>query len=164
MSITLNYGPNGTAVGGLATVTRTFSPLNFATDFSVLSEQAGQVIYTDVTAPVDRPATLRIAQSVRPNIYAGTGISEAYMAGSRKGLDSVVEVKAIFSATDSVSGAVTYYPVRLAISTNLPQAGIVTPTELDYLLNRATAALYAQGEGTTANGVNKLLRGVLKKV
>lgn len=163
MSTTVAYGPNGTVVGGLADVVLTFDPLNFVADFRIVEEGVGKAVYTDITAPQDRPSTLRIAQSVRPNVYAGTGISDSAMLPSRKGTDTVVEIKEVWEATDSVSGAITHLPVRLAITANLPQSSLVTADAVERLITRALASLYSQADGDMSAGLNTLLRGVVKK-
>lgn len=160
--MSLDYGPNGTPVGGLASVTETFSPLNFDADFVELEDGAGKVVYTDVTAPTDRPSTLRIAQTVRPNIYAGTGISDLSMLPSRKGVDTVVEIKETWQNTDA-AGVVTLLPVRCAITMNLPQSSVVTADAVERLIQRVVAACYKQADGDMTAGLNALLHNVVKK-
>lgn len=164
MAKSLGYGPNGTAIGGLATLTIAPTPLNYEADFSVIDEGAGYVVYTDTTSPIDQPSTLRIAQTVRPNVYAGTSIESAAMLPSRKGSDTVVEIKEQWVETDSVDP--TYYrvlPVRCAITLNYPIAAQMTPAALKHLVERTVAALFGQGDATSDDGLNALLHGVAQK-
>lgn len=165
MAKVLAYGPNGTAVTGLeAGLTIVPAALNFDADFSVIEQDAGKVIYTDVTAPIDQPSTLRIAQTARPNVYAGTSIESSAMLPSRKGMDIVVEIKEQWVETDTVDA--TYYrvlPVRAALTFNVPVAAQVTPDALEHLVKRVVAALYVQGDDDMTAGLNSLLHGVIEK-
>lgn len=164
MAQLLKYGPTSTAVGGLASITFPISPLNFVADFSAVEEGPGKVVYTDVTAPIDRPSTLRIARVVRPNIYAGTGISDAAMLPSRKGTDTVVEIKEVWELSDSLDPMfLKHLPVRAAITLNLPQSSVVTADAVERLIGRAVAAVFAQADGDMTIGINALLHDVVRK-
>lgn len=164
MTKSLTYGPNPTAVGGLTNVTFSPAPIHFAADMVRIESGAGKVVYTDVTAPVDQPATLRIAQAFRSNVYAGTSIDAASMLPSKRGVDIVVEQKEVWLGSDTSDA--TYHPlmpVRCAITLNVPLAAQVTPDAVEHLIGRTVAALYAQGDGDITAGLNALLHGVVEK-
>lgn len=164
MTKSTSYGPNGTPVEGLASVTFTVAPLNYDADFAELESGPGKVVYTDISSPQDQPSTLRIAQSSRPNIYAGTSIDPSVFLPSRKGVDTIVEVREVWSQTDSDDS--TYLkqaPVRAALTLTLPENGIVTADAVARLVQRVVAALYLQGEATYANGIDAINHGALKK-
>lgn len=164
MSVTLNRGPNGTAVGGLATITKTFAPLNFDADFRITEEGPSKAVMVDVTAPVDRPATLRIAQTVRPNVYSGTGLGENVMLPSRKGLDTIIEAREVWSAQDTLYPDQTFFlPFRVAITINAPMSAYVTADAVEAGIERCLAGIYAQGDGDMTAGLNAILHGIAKK-
>lgn len=165
MAKSLSYGPNSTAVAGVANVTFSPAPINFVADMRSVEEGAGKVVYTDVTSPIDQPATLRIAQAIRPNVYAGTSVENASMLPSKRGVDIVVETKEMWRESDDTDP--TYdrlIPVRCAITLNLPIAAQVTPDAVEHLIGRTVAALYKQGEDDITAGLNALLHGVVEKV
>lgn len=164
MSRTLTHGPNGTPIEGLSTVTIAPAPINFAEDLRVVESGPGRVVYTDVTSPQDQPSTLRIAQQSKPNVYAGTSIDPAAFLATKQGIDTVVEIREVWSEVDSTDSTyLKLIPVRAAITLNLPVASQVTSTEVALLVNRVVAALFAQGDATIADGLTDLLHGVVEK-
>lgn len=166
MSISLSYGPNGTAVGGVSDVNLPTAPLNYLTDFRRIDGggETGKVVYTDLTAPTDRPATLRIQASPRSNIYAGTSIDPSVYFPSKKGTDLVIEVKEVWAKSDSADlSFVQQAPVRAALTLNLPSDELVTIGTVKHLVSRLVAALAAQGEADLDDGLTALLHGVYSK-
>lgn len=162
----INMGPNGTAVSGLTALTDlAISPLNYDADFRVLEEGPSRVVMTDVTSPIDQPSTLRIAQTSRANIYAGTDIDPSAFLATRKGSDTIVEFREVWEETDSVDA--TYralIPVRCAITLTLPVSASVTPGMVQDLITRTFSALYEQGDALSVDGITDLLHGVVKRV
>lgn len=164
MARTVSYGPNGTAVSGVSSVTFPVAPLNFAADFRKLSEGPGLVVYTDVTSPQDQPSTLRIAQSSRSNVYAGTSIDPSVFLPTKQGTDTIVEIREVWSESDSTDSTyLRMFPVRLALTLTTPNANQVSIASIERLVARAIAALAAQGKDTLDEGVSALLHGVVQK-
>lgn len=164
MAKSVTYGPNGTPVDGVTAVTFAVPPLNYDADFRLVEDEPGRVLMTDLTSPQDQPSTLRITQTSRANIYAGTSIDPSVFLASRRGLDTYLEVREIWSESDSEDSTyLRHVPVRFAISMTLPESAIVTPAAVERLAARAVAALFAQGDATIDDGVSALLHGVVRK-
>lgn len=164
MTKSVSLGPNPTAVGGVASVGFAPAPINFSTDMKKIETGPGKVIYTDVTAPSDRRYTLRIAQQSRPNIYAGTTIDPSVFLSSKRGTDTVVEIKGILEVTDSVDTTfLQQAPYRLALTMTLPESQFISATEMKAMLDRLVAALATQGDDEILAGLTNLAHGVVEK-
>lgn len=165
MSRVLTFGPNGTPVEGVTALSFTLPPLNFEADFGLIEEGVGKVIYTDLTSPQEQPSTLRIAQTSRANVYAGTSIDPSVYLANKRGTDTIVEVREIWADTESTDPSILgHAPVRCAITLTVPDSAIVTDEAVERLLARCVAAFYKQGEATPDAGITALLHGVVKKV
>lgn len=164
MTRSVSYGPNGTSVPDVTAVTFPVAPLNYDADFQLIEDSARRVVYTDVTSPRTQPSTLRIAQQSRPNVYAGTTIDPAVFLPIKKGTDTIIELREVWSEVDSTDTSyLKLFPVRAAITLTLPDADQVTADAVLRLVARAVAALYVQGDDDHEAGIEALLRGVVKK-
>lgn len=165
MTKSVSTGTNGTAQAGITPLTFVMSPLNFPVDFRVIEEGPGKVVYTDITAPLDQPSTIRIAQTSKANVYAGTSIDPAVFLASKSGIDTIAECREIWREIDSVDLKFQHdWPVRCALTLSLPNTSQVTPALVEALVKRTVAAaLYAQGVQTATTGLSSLLRGVVQK-
>lgn len=164
MTRSVSYGPNGTAVPDVTALTLALPPLNFDADFQVIEEGPGKVVMTDVTSPRTQPSTIRIAQQSRPNVYAGTTIDPAVFLPIKKGTDTVIELREVWSETDTEdSSYLRLFPVRVAITATFPDADQITAAAVARSVARVVAALAAQGDDDLIAGIEALLRGVGKK-
>lgn len=164
MTKSVTVGPNGTAVAGVTAVAVTVAPLNYDADFLPLVDDPGVNIYVDSTAPVDQPATVRLATRDVANIYAGTSIDPAVFLASRKGRDIVVQVQEIHKVTDSEDADyLRMYPIKATLTINAPVDAIVTSATLERMVARVLASIARQGEDDLASGLTALHRGVTSK-
>lgn len=166
MGLYTTFGPTDTEVAGVAAVTLAVTPLNFEEDWRVVeaSSDGSKIVYANVTTPVDMPATLRIAQSLRPNVYAGTSIEPANMSQTRKGLDIVFEIKEVIAVKSDEDAAYReLLPVRAAITFNVPVSAHIGATEVERLIARSIAAIAEQGSASITSGLNLALHGVTEK-
>lgn len=146
-------------------ISLTADALNFDADWRIIDEGPGRVVYTNVQSPVDQPLTLRIAQTVRPNVYAGSAIELAAQLPTRRGCDTVIELKGTWAIGDSEDATFKrMFPVRIATTMNLPLCAEITDqVVIDSLLAPMIAALAANRESTLQGGINDLLHGVVEK-
>lgn len=164
MSFVLGYGPNGTAVDGVTDVTFPVAPLNYDADFRVLEEGPGKVVLTDITSPLNQPSTLRIAQSVRANVYANTEIDSSAYLSSKRGSDTIIEVREVWSKTESTDPSYErLFPVRCAITLTVPTDAIIDATSVKRLVARTVAGLATMGDNTYEDGIDALLHGVVAR-
>lgn len=164
MSKVLTHGPTNTDVPAITTCTFVVTPLHFEADFRLIDSGPGKSVYTDITAPTDQPSTIRIAQTSRANVYAGTSIDPSVYLPSRRGTDTILECREIWVETDSTD--TTYrkeIPVRCAITMTLPDTSAFADEDVEALVARTVALLFAQGEDTADGGINAILRGVTGK-
>jgi hypothetical protein len=145
-------------------VTFPIPPINYTADLREVEDGPGKVVYTDVTSPQDQPSTLRIAQQSRANIYAGTSIDPAAFLATKRGTDTIIEVRQVWMESDSEDSTyLRFAPVRAALTLSLPDSAIVTPDRVADLVQTVIAALFAQGDDTHTDGIAALLHGVVKK-
>lgn len=137
--------------------------LNFGEDLEILSEQPGEIVYTNVTAPTDQPEVIRLARRQIANIYTGTSIDPSAYLPTRRGVHLLGEVRQTWVETDSVDSAYRrFMPLRVTIGISAPAYGNIASSDVMDLVHRAAASLYSRGDDTDA-GMARLLRGVLRK-
>jgi len=165
MAKVLTMGPNRTPVEGITSLALSqFAPLNFVADFRAIEEGPGKVVLADVTTPVDQPSTLRIAQQSKPNVYAGTSIDPSAYLPNRKGVDTIVELKQVWAITDSEDASyLRHVPVRCAITLSLPTTSVITSEDVETLVCRTIAGMFAHADDEMDAGINALLHGVVSK-
>ncbi|DAD51167.1 coat protein [ssRNA phage SRR7976324_1] len=158
----ISHGPNGTPIDGLSALTFPVGPLNFDADFRILEDEPGRVVMADVTSPYSQLSTIRIAQSSKPNVYAGTSIDPTAFLANRRGTDTILEVREVWSDPLDATGP-KLMPVRCAVTLSLPTCDAITASDVQALIARAVALAFRQGEATATNGINDLLHGVVRK-
>lgn len=160
----LNKGYTDVDVVGFDRLITVPSPAD--SNFAVVEESVGKVIYTDLTAPTDRPSLITRASRPRANVYAGTSIDPTVFAPTKKGQDIMVEVREVWSVGDPDDTSYRVdLPVRAAISLTLPNHELVTGDQTYSLVKRALAMMLkeASTEIVDTTDIDSLLRGVLKR-
>lgn len=162
MTKSLSHGPEGSSVAGVTALALPIAILNYD-DFKIIESGPGISKYTDITSPTDQPSTLRIAQRVRPNVYAGTSIDPTVFLASKSGTDTVVELQEVWTVSDSEDTSYRQdFPVRIGLSFTTPNSALVTADEVRYLVGRVIAAMFDQQSNNTLDntGLTALLHGV----
>lgn len=139
--------------------------LNFDADWRVVEESPGKIVYTNVNADVDVPCTIRIQQTLRPNVYAGTGIEPGGQCATKRGCDTVIEFKNIWKLTDdSDPSSAVYLPVRAALTLNTPVHPMTTISNVQEILYALFGAIADKAEASDLSaGLALLLHGVVEK-
>lgn len=164
--ISLDTIPDITPVPEGTPITLSFSALNFPADWRAIEEAPGKVVYTNIQAPIDQPCTLRIAQVARPNVYSGTGIEPSAQCATKRGCDTVVELKMVWKLTDSGDPTfVQYLPVRVALTMNLPVNSSITADNVlaDAILPLLGGIASSATDMGLQPGLTELLHGVVEK-
>jgi len=156
-------GPTDTVIAGNSGPAEVNTNLNFADDFRIVSSQAGEVIATNVTCPVDQPETLRFSQRRIANVYNGTDIDQSAFLPTRDGTATLIELRQRWIEVDSEDS--TYrkaVPVKAAITLTVPSYGNVSAAQVQDLVYRAFSALFYTGT-PGPEGIADLLHGVLAR-
>lgn len=141
--------------------------LSYATDFSVKTETANELVLTNVTSPLDQPETLRMAIQNINNIYSGTGIDPSVMSVSKRGVSLVVQLNDILRVSQSdaentcCGESVMDFPISAHIVLKVPIVQYVDAETVLTVLKRNVAACF-DTNGVTADRLNSMLRGALK--
>lgn len=163
MAKTIATGCTDTAFSGSTTLTVPIPGLNYPVDYRVLSNVPGEVVLTNVTAPVDQPEIARFAQRAKSNVYLGTDIDPSAYLPVRNGTSTLVELRQTLVETDSTDA--TYrklIPMRVAVTIDLPSYGNITDAIVLALAERGIALLFEKGV-VDATGFKAFQRGILKK-
>lgn len=156
-------GFTDTAIAGAPAMTVAVGKLNFAADWRVLSDQPGEAILINRTSPFDQQESIRFSQREVKDVYAGSDIDPAARATTKSGKSTYIELKGVWSETDTVDA--TYQrllPYKVGITLNVPTNSSVTADMALAQFLRAMGSVFETGTVTSA-GINNLLRGVLKK-
>lgn len=155
-------GYTDTAIAGNPVLTFPRASLNIAADLRVKSNQPGkEVVFTNITSPIDRPEKIRIAYSDVTNVYAGTGIDASVLAPTKRGISILVQVTDVMSVTDDADPD---YRIDLPVSYHLvikvPASEFITADEVKTGIGRLLSSLFDTGVSTTSR-LEAILRGSL---
>lgn len=162
MALVLTHPYTDTPVSGVTSLSMPLSVLNFPKDFSVKSEQPGEVVLTNLTCPTDRPERFRFAISEVADIYRGSAIDVNLYTPTRRGVSVVAALTEVLNISDDV--VATYQaaiPVSAHIVLKLPNNALITGTEVKALVGRLCDSLFSTGVVDTAR-LDALMRGSLK--
>lgn len=161
MAKVVNKGYTDTPVSGVTSLTFPRAILNFGADFRVKSNQPGEAVLANITSPVDRPETLRIAYSNIANVYAGTSIEPSLIAPTKRGVSVLAQVTDIISVTDDADPDYRIdLPVSYHVVIKIPANENLTPALIQEGLGRMVSALFDTGS-TSLTRIQALIRGSL---
>lgn len=160
MSKSVDLNHVDTEVEGVSTLTLAKGIINWGVDYRVKSQDAKSLILTNLTSPLDKPETFRVAVSDVTDIYKGAGIDPAQYGPSRKGKSLLCGLNSVYSVTDSVTGVVYDLPIKCHVVLTTPNDAVITPAMIEAFLGRMLAGLYESGSATTGRLV-AMLRGSL---
>lgn len=163
MSKTLDLGPNNSVVSGVPSLTFPVAVINYQSDFGLVLDDPGVVVYTDLTSETDQQWTLRITRSERANIYAGSDIQAANMLPSKGGIDVYVEARGVARVQDTVDPTyLRFAPLRASFGFTLPKSAPFDATVVKTMASRVLAGLFHSAE-VSDDGIEAILRGALRK-
>lgn len=161
MAKSVNVGYTDTPISGVSSLNFSRGLLNFKADFRMKSNNAGEVVLTNLTSPVDRPEKIRLGYSEVANIYTNTNIDPSVYAPTKQGISVVCQVSEVFSVTDSVDAD---YRVDLPVSAHLvlklPSSEFITADMVQTMLGRMISGMYETGSLNTSR-IAAILRGSL---
>lgn len=135
--------------------------LSYDTDFRKVQDEPNEAIISNVTgADISTMETIRYGASVVNNIYAGTGVDPTCQAPYKRGVQTLVEIKETYIATNDTTGAEIELPCTGRIVLKFPTHTSVTPELVKDLLMRTIAASLNEGLTDAARQV-ELARGSL---
>jgi len=158
-------GYTDTAFGVPASLSITPINLNYAADFRVKSSTADEVLATNVTCPKDQPETLRVAQRVIKNVYAGTNIAPEYQLPIKTGTASLFELAQVWVEVESTDATYKrYVPIKVGTILTVPDYGNISADDLRNLVKRGAGLLYEANNVDLGLGLSTVIRnGVLKR-
>lgn len=161
MAKTLNLNVTDTGVEGVTTLALDKAIINYGEDFRVKSQDASSVILTNMTSPLDKPETYRVAVSPVKDIYKGSSIDPNLYSVSRKGVSILCGLQKVYTVTDSAD---TSYEKDLPASGHIvlkvPADAVFTADVVEDLVGRIVAGLYESGSITTER-LTAIMRGSL---
>lgn len=161
MTITLDKGYNAT---GVTSVNLPIAAYDYPVVFRSLIEKPGEIILTNLSAPVDRPERLRVAHEVKKDVYKGTGVNPAYMPPSLEGINLLLQQTAIFSLVDSANPSFRIdLPVQGHFVLKMPANQYITSDIQKEIVGRALGQLWDPNAGESGEWrFVTLMRGSLK--
>lgn len=160
MAKSLNLNHVDTGVEGVSTLTLSKGIINWGADYRVKNQDKGSVILTNLTSPLDKPETYRVAVSNVNDVYKGSGIDPAQYGPTRKGVSMLCALNDVYTVTDSVTGLSYDIPMKGHIVLQVSADALITPAVIETFVGRLLAGLYESGSATTGR-MTALLRGSL---
>lgn len=158
--MTINNGYTDTPIEGVSSLALPRGLVNFASDYRITSETPGEIKLTNLTSPLDRPESVRIAYSVIPDVYKGSGISSSVQPPSTKGVSILCQVTNVYRDT-TVTTAPIDLPVSLHLVIRVPAHSSINAGLVLGHLGRLVSGLFDTGS-TAASRLESLLRGSLQ--
>lgn len=157
----IDNGYKDTPISGVSELDFKRGLLNFEKDFRMRSNTSGEVTITNITSPIDRPETIRLARSEVSDIYKGTDVSPGAMAPSRRGLSLLAQINETLQVTDSTDADfLQHLPLSAHLVIKSPASEYIDATMIENLVGRLISTLYDTGS-TSETRLAALLRGSL---
>lgn len=165
MAITTGYENE---VNAKVTVTE-FPILDFANNFSVVTETANQLVLADKTCPVDQIETVQFTKSDIPNIYKGTDIHPTLYSPVKSGKKVVISLRDVDREVNSVTGLNVDYPTTTSLSLSWANSASITADVVAKQVLRLVAFVVKAAQEDTsislvnfADRLNEIMRGQAK--
>lgn len=156
MALTLATGSQQTTAA--AAVTPFYLPSNYV----ISKDVAGEVVYSNVSAPLDQPNNVRFASSIVQDIFKNTGITPS--AGQRTdGVSIMTQVQETWKVDDAADSMAAYFaPATCHMVMKVPKDALVTAGVLEAFMLRMIGCMFRDSNDTYPNGLNNLVRGICK--
>lgn len=157
--ITKNY--SDTPISGVTTLTFPRGLMNFKTDFRVKSNGIKEMVMTNLTSPIAKPESVRIAVTDVANVYSGTDLEPSVFAPSKKGMSILVQLTNVLTVTDSANpDYIADLPISAHLVLKVPNNENLTASMLQENLGRLLSCLFDTGS-TESSRLEAILRGSL---
>lgn len=160
MPIINSFGYTDTIVPGAPTPAFTPIPvINWASDFAVKTESAGEIVLVNTTTPYDQNEKIRFGFSEISDVYKNSDLGVDQQSTSKAGVNVLVQITENVKVTDSAvsSGALAYLPLSAHIVLKVPKSAYIDDAVVTTLLKRLIGTLYKNG----VMDVKPLLKGSL---
>lgn len=163
MAKTISKNYTDTGVTGVTSLTVPLSILNYPADYRVKMDEPDEMRLVNVTSPLDRPETIRIARNDVSDIYRGTSIERSVQSVQKSGVSVLCQLTDIYKYSDtSVADAQEeYLPISGHIVLKFPKHEAMTASVLLDFVKRLLATLYPTGS-TSDSRLSAIIRGSLK--
>jgi len=136
-------------------------PVNWGADFRVSKETGSEAIFTNISCPVDKPETIRVAFAEIKDVFKGTPIDPTTNALAPTGIVSrgcsvLVQLNMVVTGEDSVA-----YPVSAHLVLKLPYGAAPSADNVSELVQRLMGTLYDTGETAPDTRLEGLIRGAM---
>lgn len=132
-----------------ATKSVTIPDLDYANDFSKVEDEPSEARINNTSGTeLTCPENIRFGVSAVKDIYSSSGIDVSSQLTARHGVQTLVEVKEIYRATNSVTGEEFDLPCVGRVVLRFPTVSCVTGELVSDLLQRTVAACFATGSTT----------------
>lgn len=162
MAKVLSFVATDSPISGVTSNPINLELVNFGADFVEKTNlKKGEVLITNIKAPIGAPEQFRFSSSISEDIYKGTEIDPSYRAQSRRGVSVLVQHTITLRETDSADP--TYerlIPVWVHTVLRYPMVESLTADIAEKLFRRHAAGLYETGEHDSGR-IGQLVRGSL---
>lgn len=157
----IDKGYTDTPIEGVSSLKLDRGMINFGKDFRLKTNGSTEVVLTNVTSPMDRPETVRLARTEISDIYKNTDISPGVMSPSRRGVSLLAQVNETIQITDDTDADfLQHLPVSAHLVLKVPASEYIDATHVEELIGRLISTLYDTGS-TSESRLAALLRGSL---
>lgn len=168
-----NWSVSRQTVDTIAPSTKTHSyaypALDYVNDYAIKSDEPGESILINTTADgIDPKELIRYGYTDVDDVYkrvTGLKVPTAERAAMRDGVQTLVEVKHLYHAVNSVSGEEITLPAVARLTVVLPTHCAITNDVLNDIVGRVGAACFATSASSTPTAfdrVEQCAKGQLK--
>lgn len=160
-NIIIDKGYTDTPIDGVTSLALERRLLNLGADFRVKQNGPNELVLTNLTSPVDRPETIRIARSEVSDIYKNTDIAPAVQSPSKRGINLLIQINQTVKVSDSVDADfVQYLPVSFHAVAKFPATEYFKAADLLDLLGGLCSIPFDTGSDSESR-LAGLMRGSL---
>lgn len=135
--------------------------IDYASDWTLLSQTAKEVSLVNTTTPVDQPYTCRFAIQDVANVYKGRPDIDPVLYGpTKKGKSLVVDSLPTLRITNDQTGALTDYPLRVYTVCQWPVTAGIDASDLRTIIMQNLGLFF--DAAATNDRIDELIRSALR--
>lgn len=162
MAKQLSFVASDTPISGVTTNPINLELVNFGADFVEKNDpKKGEVLITNVKAPVSAPEKFRFAISNVEDAYKGSEIDPSSRSITKRGISVLVQHTIVLKETDTTDASYSaYVPFKVHTVLTCPYVESLTADIAEKIFRRHAAGLYETGEHDSGR-IGQLIRGSL---
>lgn len=133
-------------------------PINWGADYRVKLEKAGEVIVSNIKAPIDAPETIRFAWSEISDVFKGSSL-KATPGQVTDGISILAQLNCVGINSGQIGSE--SFPISAHLVLKVPKGMYMDSSDIGVILSRLLGSIYETKDAAFTDRVDAVLRGIL---